>query len=150
MAGYQLDLAGAVGLDTTPLDVPLGGAFGASWWFGKYDETYALGRWNSLGVVGRLETVGDDLRITPMLEFRKGYDLLVLKPWFSIAAGTELGAARLAPELRIGTGVKLRRSRFMGVSGRLDGGVALLDGEPVGRFGILLGFDWAAPFKSPQ
>ncbi len=148
MSGYYLEVGGSLDVATTPFAVPVGGTVGLGWWRGKYDDAYALGRFFSLGPSVRFGAAPGGLRVTPMLEARKGYDLFVIKPWFGAAAGVELGPAGPGPTVRVGGGAKYRFSRFVGMHARADAGVAYVGGAVAGRFGLVVALDVSAPFRS--
>ncbi len=112
------------------------------WWFGRYDDEYALGRFTAIVLTPRLDVHPDGLRVAGMLELRRAVDLLVLAPHGFIAAGVIGGGGITA---RAGLGLKLRRTRTLGWVARLEGGLDRIEGRFHPTFALTLGAGWSAP-----
>jgi hypothetical protein len=152
-SGAYVDLAGGLGytgrargpaLGDPPrsapaaaLDMAVGG------WWGVYDDDLSLGRYWGAGVRVEEDVDGPDVSLRPMVELRRGMDLIVvgvhgyaaLGPVFSNpGAEDDTGLAA-----RIGGGLELRRTPVLGIELRLEGGADLIDGtvQPAGS--LLLG-----------
>jgi hypothetical protein len=147
-SGPGVDLAAGLGLGGHPVAAHVGGQLSLGWWSGTYDDQYAFGRYWWVGPTGRVDWQADTLRVAPMLEIRRGIELIVV--------GLSIGAAG-GPLLRVEDGtdvgwtaralgqVKLRRSRFWGFSLRVEAGVDGF-GDRVGFTGaMLLGGSFARP-----
>ena len=57
MAGPYVDVAGGLALSDAPIAAGPGWMGGLGWWFGRYDESYAIGRYTSIGANVRQEWV---------------------------------------------------------------------------------------------
>lgn len=149
-SGPALDLAAGLGLGGAPLRASVGGEVSLGWWLGVYDDQYAFGRYWWLGATGHVDWRPDALAIVPMVEVRRGLELIVAGLY--IGAG---GGLVLVPEVpepgwtgRLSVGAKFRRSRFFGLTLRLEGGVDVR-GDAVGfGGGALLGVAFARPARA--
>jgi len=149
-SGLTLDLVGDVGFASPPAAPALGGSATVALWRGRYDDSYAVGRFSSVGLRTELHALQHDTGLTFLVEGRRGMDLLIIKPWFTFAVGAEALGDRWNPALRVGGGAKLRLARFVGPVVRLDGGPVFLDGRVGARVNLGLGVDWSHPFTRPK
>ena len=154
--GPVLDLGAGFALGDAPAVPQLGLQASLLWWTGEYDEAYAFGRYWAVGVTGRVDWRKNSWRVMPMLEVRNGMDLFVAGVHGFGAVGPLLSNTQLDVEAdsvgklgvaaRAGIGLKLRRSRFVGINLRLEGGADYLpSGKVGGAFGALIGFGYARP-----
>jgi hypothetical protein len=129
-----LALSGAVGPSA---DMALGG------WWGVYDDDLSLGRYWGAGLRIDEDVRGSAVSLRPMVELRRGMDLIVvgihgyaaLGPVFpDLGAGGDAGLSA-----RVGGGVEFRRTPALGVELRLDGGADLVDGTVRPAGSLLLG-----------
>lgn len=152
--GPALDLAAGLGMGGRPLKPAVGGQLSLGWWAGTYDDQYAFGRYWWIGPTARVDWNPDALAITPMLELRRGLELFVagVAPFLAGGVTLSIPAEGAAPPLgwtaRGGVQLKLRRTRFFGLSLRLEGGADGV-GDAVGfAGGALLGVSWARPARA--
>lgn len=151
-SGPLLDVAAGLGVGAAPIAPGPSWLLGFGWWFGPYDDSYALGRYVALGVVARQELIGGTLRTAPLLELSRGIDVIVAGGNFGIGggpvltvdlagdAGTAIGAAG-----RLHVGGEFRRSRFWGFTARLEGGADYVEGTISGAGSLLIGFQFSRP-----
>ena len=149
MSGFQAELSGSGGVHSGPQRLTAGGAGSLGIWWGPYDESYAIGRFNAVVLEQRVETA-TSLRLTPGLAYRRGIDLLVVKAWGEVGGGLELEGASAIPVAHVGGGVKYRFRPYLGAVARLDAGVALPSTGPQLRTHLSLGLEWSQPWKRPQ
>ncbi|HHO53482.1 MAG TPA: hypothetical protein ENK18_22075 [Deltaproteobacteria bacterium] len=150
-AGPALDLAAGLGLSGAPVRAALGGQLSAGWWFGTYDDAYALGRYWWIGPTGRVDLHGERIAIASMLEIRRGLDVIVAGLNLFVAGGVVSTLAEPAPPLgytgRAGLMARYRFHRYWGLTLRLEGGADLIDARISPAIGILLGVAFARPSK---
>lgn len=150
MNGIQIDLAAGAGGGGTPLTTGVGWQASASYWSGNYDSVYSLGRFWGIGATLRQDYTAQGLRTAPMLEVRRGMDLIVVGITGHFSIGPVLDAGGLGGTIRAGLSTKLRRHAYWGLTLRLEGGVELFEDRVGGQFGILLGGSFARPFQKVQ
>lgn len=150
-SGVAFDLAAGGDLTLPPVVGGLSGMFAANWWWGRYDHSYAIGRYWSLGVNNRfdLQLATDDLRVAPMLELRRGNDLIVVGTYMALAAGP-LVVSTNDGSLMGGTGRlalcgEFRRHRFWGSTLRIEAGADYLNGSVGAAGALLLGVQFSRP-----
>ncbi len=150
-SGPTFDLALGGDLTLPPVGGGLAGLAGVNWWWGRYDHSYAIGRYWSLGVANRFDLqLGDaGMHLAPLLELRRGNDLIVVGTYTAIAAGplvlmtsddTAIGATG-----RLAVGGEFRRHRFWGATLRLEAGADYVDGAVFGTGALLLGVQFSRP-----
>jgi hypothetical protein len=150
-SGPSLDLAAGLGLRGAPVSAALGGDLSLGWWIGTYDDQYAFGKYWWLGASGRVDWRPDALGITPMVEVRRGLELFVVGVAPFVGAGPVLSVVSGGGDVPVGlTGragvmVKMRRTRFLGISLRLEAGADVVGGSPSFAGGALFGVSWARP-----
>jgi hypothetical protein len=146
--GPSLDVAAGLGLRGSPALLPsAGGMVSAGWWTGTYDDQYAFGRYWWVGPTVRVDWHPDALGLAPMLELRRGLELFVAGVAPFLAVGPALAFAEdptVGLTARTGLNVKLRRTRYLGLTLRLEGGVDVADRVGFGG-GALLGVAFARP-----
>lgn len=121
-------------------------ALSLGWWWGVYDDQYAFGRYWAVVANGHADWRRDALVITPTVEVRRGLELIVVGLYGGLGGGAVLGPEG-APgwTARASAGAKLRRTRFFGLSLRLEAGVDAI-GDTMGFGGAaLLGGSFARP-----
>ena len=159
MSGPYIDVAGGLGMGDAPMLAGPGWMGGFGWWFGRYDSAYAIGRYTSIGVNVRQELIHFDpakgappltLRTAPLLELRKGNDLIVGGVSVFLAGGpllaTNTNGMTVDYTARGGFGAEFRRHRFWGLTLRLEGGVDIGD-QVSGVFSTLLGVQFSRPAR---
>ena len=161
MTGPYVDVAGGLALADAPIAAGPGWMGGLGWWFGRYDEAYAIGRYVSIGATLRQDWVhlakprGPTVRTAPLLELRKGNDLIVGGVSAFVAGGPVFVASPTGPgdkdagfdldyTARAGVGAEFRRHRFWGLTLRLEGGADIGD-QVSGQFSVLLGVQFSRP-----
>jgi hypothetical protein len=145
-SGPLLDLGAGIGLRDTPIAPSFAGELSFGWWLGLYDDQYAFGRYWAVVGTGRFDA-GDGLALTPTLEVRRGLDLIVAGLYGGLSGGAVLDLGGDSPgwTARGSIGAKLRRSRFLGLTLRLEAGVDGREGELGFAGGALLGVGFARP-----
>jgi hypothetical protein len=146
MAGMYVDLAGSGELSGSPIVGDAGGQLSLGWWRGRYDDSYAIGRFWSLGAAYRAG-FAHGMRHTALAEVRRGVDLLVVTPYVALIGGAVLAPGGVAPIAQLGLGGKFRTSRFYSLSLRLDGGVIVAGGRVGPQLGARLGVAFSRPFR---
>ena len=150
-SGPTLELGAGPALVGPPARFAIAGQLTAGWWFGKYDDSYGLGRFTALVAHQELTwtTSNGAFRYTPMLEFRRGMDLFVVAPHYLIAVGPVFApGTQVGLGARVGGGLKLRRSRRMGFVGRLAGGVDWVEGRFAPAVTLTLGAGYSTPVQT--
>jgi hypothetical protein len=167
--GPALDLGVGLGVGA-PFAPRFGGHLGLGWWTGTYDDQYSFGKYWAVGASVRFDTnpllsPTPSWSLAPMLEIRRGVELIVVGVAPFVAGGpvlanhpaaggvTDAPPAVLGWTARTGVNLKLRRSRFWGITARLE-----LGAEGVGEHtgfagGLLLGAAFARPaheIKAPE
>ncbi len=159
MSGPYLDVAGGLGMGDAPMAAGPGWMGGFGWWFGRYDSAYAIGRYTSIGVNVRQDLLHlggakgsppQAMRTAPLLELRKGNDLIVAGVSGFLAGGPLLTSVGNSTSLdytaRGGVGAEFRRHRYWGLTLRLEGGVDIGD-QVSGVFSTLLGVQFSRPAR---
>lgn len=146
-SGPSFDLAVGGSLQVPPV---LGGVTGFAslgWWVGTYDDSYAIGRYWSVNLNGRIDYQPDGAtRIAPALELRRGVDLVVVGWYFGVGGGPvavldgPVGAGG-----RLAFGAEFRRTRFLGLTLRLEAGADAVGDRVAGAGALLLGFQFSRP-----
>lgn len=150
-SGPYGEVAAGLGLGDRPLHAGLGWEVGAGWWRGRYDDAYAIGRYWSGGVTLRQDWITGALRTSPLIELRRGTDLIVAGWWAFLAGGPlvataeDTGAATVGGTARTGIGAEFRRTRYLGITLRLEGGVDYVGRRIGGTGAALLGFQFSRP-----
>jgi len=137
------------------VDTPsAGGAVAAGWWFGQYDDAYALGKFLGLGTHLSVEHSQRGTMLTPQLELRRGWDILLAQINGSLRVGPEFARASSTHEARwrasLGGQVKYRYHRYWGAFLSVHGGVITgrEANSPLGpTINASLGIAWSAPVK---
>jgi len=148
-SGPVFDLAAGAGFDAPPVAGGVSGLVGFGWWVGPYDDSYAIGRFWSVGGVARVASRPGGLRATPLLEVRRGVDLIVASWHGFLSAGPMIqasdGQSVVGASVRTGFGAEFRTSRFWGLTLRVEAGPDYVG--DVFSFGsaMLLGFQFSRP-----
>lgn len=135
-SGPGAELAVGLGLGGERVAAHVGGVAAVGWWFGHYDDQYSLGRYWWVGPAVRADWRPGGVRIAPLLEVRRGVDLLVVGVAPLIAAGPVWSDGTLGWTARLGLIAELRRTRSWSADLRLEAGVEV--------FGSAVGFSGAA------
>jgi hypothetical protein len=143
-SGPGVEVTAGLGLADAPVSARLGAAVSAGWWFGHYDDQYSLGRYTWIGPTVRAEVLPGDLRVAPMLELRRGIDLVVAGVAPFVAGGPLLAGDALGGTARAGVVAKFRRTRHLGFVLRLEAGADFLGGATFSG-GALLGVAFSRP-----
>lgn len=149
VSGPLIELAAGPAMVGPPVRFAVAGHGSLGWWFGRYDDAYALGRFNAFAVTQRIDWVpaGNGIRSTSLLEFRRGMDLFVVAPHFLIGAGAVVAGGEVGGAVRIGGGLKLRRSRRLGIVARLAGGIDWIGGTFAPALSLTFGAGWSSPVQ---
>lgn len=149
-SGPTLELGVGPAMVGPPVRFAVAGQLSFGWWFGKYDDSYGLGRFTA--VVAHQEfswtPAGNRFRYTPLLELRRGMDLFVVAPHYLVAVGPVVAGNQVGVAARVGGGLKLRRSRRMGFIGRLAGGVDWIGGRFAPAVTLTLGGGYSTPVQT--
>lgn len=139
-----------------PVRPALAGQLSLGWWRGTYDDAYAFGRYWALVQTTRIDALATSgvWTLAPMLELRRGIDIFVANPAGFLAVGPVLalpvavqGEPAVGVTARGGLDFKWRRSRFWGLTVRLEGGVDVLSDRVSPAAGLLLGGGFARPAR---
>lgn len=122
---------------------------GASFWWGRYDEVYALGRFTSVGIEVRQAWIHGALEAIPALEVRRGNDVLVVGYHGFLSVGPVIRPGAVGVEALLGGGVKWRFRPHHGLMLRAGAGVAWVDDTVSGRVILRLAYEFGSPFKAP-
>lgn len=145
-SGVSLDLAAGGGLHAPPALGDVVGFGSLGWWVGTYDDSYAIGRYWSVHVNGRVDVPPKaDLRIAPQVEVRRGVDLVVAGWFFGLNGGPLLAGDSLGAGGRALFGAEFRRTRYWGLTLRLEAGVDSVGGEIAGAGSAVLGVQFSRP-----
>jgi hypothetical protein len=153
-AGWWLHVGGGLGAGDRPFRPGVGWHAGVGGWFGRYDDACAIGRHVGLGLEVRqdvqLHPGARELRTAPMLEVRRGIDLLVVGVRVSVLGGPLITTPFGAPSrvdggtVRVAGAVHYRFVPRVSAYVRLEAGVDVVDVvQPA--LGVLLGVELAAP-----
>lgn len=145
--GPSFDLAAGLGLRGAPVHPAVGGQLSLGWWTGVYDDQYAFGRYWWIGTTVRADWRPDTFGLTPMLEIRRGLELIVVGVAPFVAGGLTVdpGGDTLGATGRAGVELKFRRSRYWGLSLRLEAGADVVDSTVGFAGGALIGVSFARP-----
>ena len=151
--GIGADVSAGVSLASVGARPHFGAMLGAGWWSGRWDDAYAIGRYWQVGVTGRFDTqFNGGVRIAPMLEARRGIEVLVAGVIPFVAGGIVTSTGGDPDDDGFGFtgrgGVigKFRWHRRHGGTLRLEAGVDVLGGQPQFTGSLLLGFQFSQPF----
>ncbi len=153
-AGPALDLGVGIGWSGEPVAVAAQVSAGA--WFGRYDDAFAIGRSWWIGATGRLRARRARVELAPMLEVRRSLDLLVGGIQGFVAGGVVVDVAGseearpLGGTALVGAIARYRRTRFLSLSLRVEGGVDVIDGRVSPVVGATVGLGWARPARRPD
>lgn len=150
-SGPTLDLGAGLGLRGAPLRPAVGGDLCLGWWAGTFDDQFAFGRYWQLQAVGRVDWHPEALGLTPMLEVRRGLDIIVAGVSWGLGGGavlvfpTEGDAPAPGFTARASVMGKFRRTRFLALTARLEGGADVVEGTPSFGGAFLLGASFMRP-----
>lgn len=154
-AGPGVDLGAGIGWSGRP--VAVAGQLSVGGWTGRYDDDFAIGRHWWIGATGRLRASASRVEVAPVLEVRRGIDLLVAGVQGFVAGGPVIDVAGSEPARPVGfTGMagivgRYRRTRHVSLTLRLEGGVDVVGGQVGPVVGALIGVGWARPaVRSPR
>jgi hypothetical protein len=167
--GPTADTVAATDVPEPAATALFGGQLAAGWWTGRYDDQFALGRYWGVGLAVRQHrvlvpeafTYNTALHTIPMVEVRRGMDLLVvglgirggIGPIFQVWTGHPDGVP--SPPLQAGVAMRVAgtaKYRFkprFGLTLDIEGGLDVLGGAAQGHGAAMLGFEWMTPIKKP-
>jgi hypothetical protein len=153
--GPIVEVAAGLGMGGTPFAPSLGGQLTVGWWTGTYDDAYSFGRYWALSQTTRADVLAASGRwsLAPMLEVRRGVDLFVVNTAGFLAggplvvSGEDEGEVAIGGTGRGGLALKLRRSRFWGLTLRVEGGVDVVAGDVSPAAAVLVGGGFARPAR---
>lgn len=150
-SGPTLDLGAGLGLRGAPLQPAVGGDLCLGWWAGTFDDQFSFGRYWQVQAVGRVDWHPDALGLTPMLEVRRGLDIIVAGLSWGVGGGavlvlpTEGDAPPVGFTGRASVVGKFRRTRFLALTARLEAGADVVAGTPSFGGGFLVGVSFMRP-----
>jgi hypothetical protein len=158
--GPLLELGAGLGVTGQPTQPALGVHASIGWWAGTYDTAYAFGRYWALVSTTRLDALpaAGTWSLAPMLEVRRGIDIFVANPAFfvsggpvlSIPVGPSAAGDPLGATGRTGLAFKLRRSRFWGLTLRVEAGVDVVSSTVRPAGGVMVGGGFARPARKME
>ena len=145
--GAWIDVHPGLGVGGAPVGATFGTRVGLGYWWGNYDRDFLLGRSWGVGLAARADLFGPELRLAPALEVKRTVDLLVVGYRWRVLVGPELDGDALGVGARLGAGLKVRPSPYIGPTLDVEAGAAWVDGKVSPRFGLHLGvevaFSWS-------
>ncbi len=126
-AMFQIGAGGTFDLGAPSYAGP-GWSGGVAWWWGRYDDVYAIGRFTALGITARQAWIAGALETIPALELRRGSDVIVVGYHGFVSAGPVFRAQAIGAEVLVGGGVKWRFKPKLGLGLKLGAGAAWVDG----------------------
>ncbi len=149
-SGIVADLAVGGAAHLPPVSGSASGYAAIGWWDGVYDHSYAIGRYWSGNVGGRVDLApGGDVVLAPTVEVRRGFDLVVAGWYFGAGAGPVLaldGPLAGGASVRACFGAQFRRTRFWALSLRAEGGPELVGGRLQANGALVLGVQFSRPW----
>ena len=153
-AGAYGSIGGGLAITEAPARPAPGWFAAGGFWWGQYDNAYAIGKFTGLGVAAHQTLGPSGLRTAPMLEVRRGFDLIVTQVHGFVSGGplltTSAEGTTVGATARAGLGARYRFHRFWGVSLRLEGGADFSSGPVAGVGSALVTFDVSRPFSSVE
>ncbi|TNE90093.1 MAG: hypothetical protein EP330_09705 [Deltaproteobacteria bacterium] len=122
---------------------------GGGYWWGNYDRDYALGRYWGLGLTARQDYIRGELSTVPLVELRRGNDLIVAGLHWFLSAGPVIRPEAIGVEGRLGGGGRFRVNPSNSLFIRLEAGGGYVDGLHVGG-GLVVGMLWSRPTDGVQ
>ncbi len=147
MAGIVATLGGGGTATIAPGGIGPGWDGSALLWWGRYDDVYALGRFNAIGVTVRQAWLDGELRTVPALEYRRGNDVVVVGYHGFLSVGPDLGGGPVGLEAMIGFAAKYRFTPRWGVGLEVGAGPVYKAGDWSGRIAFRAQFEFATPFR---
>ncbi|MCO4747528.1 MAG: hypothetical protein KC912_22195 [Proteobacteria bacterium] len=121
---------------------------GGGYWWGNYDNDYALGRYWGVGVTARQDYVRGELSTVPMLELRRGNDVIVVGLHWFVSAGPVIRPNAIGAEARGGVGGRFRLNPALSAFLRLEAMGGYVDAPTAGG-GVVIGMMWSRPTDKP-
>jgi hypothetical protein len=147
-SGGWIGASTGLAIDTkTDLGVGLGWQATAGLWFGKHDAVYAFGKYTGIGVTVRQAYLGGNLVTEPMLELRRGADIVVVTTQLFISGGPQIAMDEIGAVVVAGGGIKYRMTPQFGIVVRAELGASVLAGSWAFRNNIVAGVEFAAPWS---
>lgn len=149
-SGPSFDLAAGGSFLAPPVLGGVSGFASLGWWDGNYDDSYAIGRYWSAQLNGRVDYLpAADLRIAPTFEVRRGLDLVVVG-WYVGGGGGPLlvptdDGLQIGAGGRLAFGAEFRRTRFLGFTARIEAGADVVGGAVAGCASMMLGGQFSRP-----
>lgn len=149
LSAVGVDLAAGIGWGGAPATVSGGGVASLGWFRGQFDDQFSFGRYWWLGPTARVDGGPGGWRVTPTVELRRGLDLLVAGVSGGITAGPVLaidggGVGWTARAVGV---ARLRRTRSLSLTARLEAGADGLEGAVAPAGGLSLGVTLARPLR---
>jgi hypothetical protein len=156
-SGVWAHVAGGLGAGDNPFRAGVGWSAAVGGWFGKYDDSFSLGRHVGIGLAVRQDLIfrPDEriLRTAPMLQVHRGIDLLVVGLELGGTVGPLLETTLGGPTrvtggtARVVGALKYRFVPNWSLFARLDAGVDVETDAVQASLGFLLGFQLAVPTR---
>ena len=132
---------------SSPLSAGAGWQGTAGLWFGKHDAVYAFGKYTGIGVTVRQSLLGDALQTEPMLELRRGADIVVVTTQLFVSGGPLLREGGVGATMLAGGGVKYRVTPYFGIVARLEADASVFEGSWGFRGNVVAGLEYAGPWS---
>jgi hypothetical protein len=148
LSAVGVDVTGGLGVQAPPVRATGGGVVALGWFRGQFDDQFSFGRYWWVGPTGRVDVGIDGWRVTPMVELRRGLDLLVAGVSYGVAGGavvTPEGTGWTARGVGIG---RFRRTRALSFTSRLEAGVDGVGGAVGFAGGLTVGVTLASPLRA--
>lgn len=130
-----------------PFGAGLGWQATAGLWFGKHDAVYAFGKYTGVGVTLRQAYLRGDLITEPMLELRRGADIVVVTTQLFLSGGPQIRAGQVGATFLGGAGIKYRITPQFGLVLRAEVGTSVQQGSWGFRSNAVFGVEFAAPWS---
>jgi len=148
-AGPSFDLAAGLGLGGGSINARGAGQLSVGGWAGRYDDSFAIGRYWWFGATGRADWRPGLFIAAPLAEIRRGVDVIVAGAYWGAALGPVLavgsGPTSTGLAARAVGGAKFRRTRYFSFTARIEAGADLFAGRPTFAGAVLLGVAFARP-----
>lgn len=149
--GGRVELGAGLGLSGGPVQPAFGGHLHLALFRGQFDKAFSIGQYWEAGVTGRVDTRFDGTaRIAPMVELRRGTDVVVASASPFLAGGPLVVTgpdAAVGWTARGGLATTYRAHRFRGLVLRLEAGADVVQGRATFAGGVILGLSLGRPFR---
>jgi hypothetical protein len=124
-----------------------GGAARLTFWWGRYDSSFALGRYWGAGLAPQHHWTSKRQALYLPVHVERGMDLIVLGLRYFVSGGPALyfreSSTTLGGQARVGTTLKYRMNKNVGPTLTFQAGIDIEDARPLPAGEIMLGFDFS-------